>query len=104
MRLDVGYSFLCPLVVSGKLLLPRNIIAAPWRDARDAERYEAIRVLVSLRNTPVAREPGVFPLSPLLHALPYKTEVGGRGRNDYFSCFVASPQERRQKNKRLGQT
>lgn len=62
------------------------------------------RVLVSLRNTPVAREPGVFPLSLLLHALPYKTEVGGRGRKDYFPCFVASAQERRQKNKRLGQT
>jgi len=41
MTLDVGYSFLCPLVVSGKLLLPSNIIAAPWRDARDAERCEA---------------------------------------------------------------
>lgn len=98
----LGDSFLCPLVVSGKLLLPINIIAAQWRDARDAERCEASGVLVSLRNTPVAREPGVFPLSPLLHALPYKTEVGGSGRKDYFPCFVASPQERRQKNKRLG--
>ncbi len=52
----------------------RRITKQQWRDAMRSER-----VLVSLRNSPVAREPGVFPLSPLLHALAYKTEVGGEG-------------------------
>ncbi len=73
-------------VISYKLIITKQ----KWRDASDAMRSE--RVLVSLRNTPVAWEPGVFPLSPLLHALAYKTEIGGRGRKDYFPRFP-SPQE-----------